>query len=276
MENNKVVRFVVGTLIVLFLLIYIFPFYWMVATSVKDPSVITKIPPDMYPKSFYFSYYRRVFTDYHLWEYIKNSLIVSGVTTVATVVVGAMAAYSFARIDIRGKIPLLLSILAVSMFPSMAVLAPLFLMIRKLGLMNTRLGLVLPYISFMLPLTVWVLTNFFREIPAELEEAAEIDGCTPVQAFIKIIAPLAVPRFFTMLNLHFISAWNEFLVAYVLATNRAAQTVPVGIMLIQGEWEFPWGEMSAASVTVTVPIIFLVLILQKKIIQGLTAGAIKG
>jgi multiple sugar transport system permease protein len=263
-------------LIAAFVVLIVFPFYWMVTTSIKMPRAITKIPPDLFPREIHFNYFVKAFTRYHMAKFVRNSLIISVVTTVVSIVTGGFAGYALARIDIKGKKAILLSILAVSMFPGISVLGPLFLVLRNLGLMNTRPGLVLPYVSFMLPITVWVLTNFFREIPLSLEEAALIDGCTPVQALVRVIAPLSVPGIFTMSILNFVSAWNEFLMAFALTSSAESQTVPIGIMLIIGEYEFPWGEMSAASVAVTVPLIVLVLILQKWVIQGLTAGAIKG
>jgi multiple sugar transport system permease protein len=240
------------------------------------PKAVTKIPPDFFPHPIYLGYFANAFTRYHMANFVRNSLIVASLTTLVSILTGGLAGYSLARINIKGKRLILLSILAVSMFPSISVLGPLFLILRGLGLMNTRPGLILPYVSFMLPITVWVLTNFFREIPLSLEEAALIDGCTPVQALTKVIAPLSVPGIFTMAILNFVASWNEFLIAFTLTRSADAQTVPIGIVLIQGEYEFPWGEMSAASVAVTVPLIVLVLFLQKRVIQGLTAGAIKG
>ena len=263
-------------LIAVFIAIIVFPFYWMVATALKMPRAVTKIPPDMFPYPINLGYFVNAFTRYRMAQFVRNSVIVALITTAVSIFTGGLAGYSLARIDIKGKRLILLGILAVSMFPSISVLGPLFLILRGLGLMNTRPGLVLPYVSFMLPITVWVLTNFFREIPLSLEEAALIDGCTPVQALTRVIAPLAVPGIFTMAILNFVASWNEFLIAFTLTRSADAQTVPIGIVLIQGEYEFPWGEMSAASVSVTVPLIILVLFLQKRVIQGLTAGAIKG
>ena len=263
-------------LVLLLVAIIIFPFYWLITTAVKDPGSITKIPPDIFPQRLYFGFFQRVYTVYHMTDFIRNSLIVATITTAVCIVTGGLAGYALARIDIKGKRTILLAILAVSMFPSISILGPLFLLLREFGLTNTKTGLVLPYVSFMLPITVWVLTNFFRDIPLSLEEAALIDGCTPVQALIRVIAPLSIPGIFTMAILNFVAAWNEFLIAFTLTTSSSSQTVPVGIILIQGEFEFPWGEMSAASVSVTVPLIILILILQRRVIQGLTAGAIKG
>lgn len=254
----------------------VFPFYWLVATSVKAASEISLIPPNIWPRTFHIGYYVRVFVRFHMLDFMRNSLIVATVSTAICSIVGAFAAYPLARFPIRFKRTILFFILAVSMFPSMAVLGPLFLLMRDLGLINTHGGMILPYISFLLPVTVWVLTNFFREIPLSLEEAAAIDGCTPLQTFIHIMVPLAIPAVSTMVILNFIAAWNEFLIAYTITKNLVSQTIPVGIVMIQGEYEFPWGDMAAASVIATVPLIIVVLILQRRVIAGLTAGAVKG
>ena len=254
----------------------VFPFYWLVATSVKDANEISLIPPKFWPTTFHIGYYVSVFTKFHMLEYLRNSLIVAAVSTAICSSVGALAAYPLARFPIKFKRTILFFILAVSMFPSMSVLGPLFLLMRDLGLINTHGGMIIPYISFLLPVTVWVLTNFFREIPLSLEEAAAIDGCTPVQTLIHIMVPLAIPGVSTMVILNFIAAWNEFLIAYTITKNSVSQTIPVGIVMIQGEYEFPWGDMAAASVVATVPLIIAVLILQRKVVAGLTAGAVKG
>jgi multiple sugar transport system permease protein len=256
--------------------IMVFPFYWMVATSVKSPNEISLIPPHIWPTTFQIANYVRVFSRFHMLDFMRNSLIVATVSTAICSIVGALAAYPLARFPIRFKRTILFFILAVSMFPSMAVLGPLFLFMRDLGLINTHGGMIIPYISFLLPVTVWVLTNFFREIPLSLEEAAAIDGCTPLQTFIHIMVPLAIPGVSTMVILNFIAAWNEFLIAYTITKNLVSQTIPVGIVMIQGEYEFPWGDMAAASVIATVPLIIVVLIVQRKVIAGLTAGAVKG
>ncbi len=256
--------------------VVIFPFYWLVVTSIKNAAEISLIPPNLWPKSFHIGNYIRIFTNFHMLDFTKNSLIVATISTAVCSVIGAFAAYPLARFPIKFKRTIMFFILSVSMFPSMAVLGPLFLSMRDLGLINTAGGLILPYSSFLLPITVWVLTNFFREIPLSLEDAAAMDGCTPFQVFLHIMVPLAIPGVSTMVILNFISAWNEFLIAYTITKTSISQTLPIGIVMIQGEYEFPWGYISAASVVATVPLIIVVLVLQRKVIAGLTAGAIKG
>jgi multiple sugar transport system permease protein len=171
---------------------------------------------------------------------------------------------------------ILITILSVSMFPPIATVSPLFLIIRSMGLRDTYLALIFPYATFALPLSIWILTNFFREIPDELNEAAVIDGCTPFQTFRRIFLPLAAPGVFTAAILIFIFAWNEFLLALTFTATEKSRTIPVGIALFPGLHEIPWAEIAAASIIVTVPLILIVLIFQRRILAGLTAGAVKG
>jgi multiple sugar transport system permease protein len=176
----------------------------------------------------------------------------------------------------RGKKIILALVLSVSMFPHIATLSPMFLFLREMKLLNTYTGLVLPYTTFALPLTIWTLTSFFKELPKELEEAAIIDGCSHFKAFWKVTVPLAAPGMFTTAILVFIAAWNEFLYALSFMTEDHMRTVPPGIAMFPGEHDLPWGDIAAATVVVTVPLIILVLICQRRIIAGLTAGGVKG
>jgi multiple sugar transport system permease protein len=167
-------------------------------------------------------------------------------------------------------------VLTVSMFPSIAILSPLFIILKKLALLNTYTGLILPYTTFGLPMAIWILTSFFRDIPGELEESAYIDGCSRIQSFVKVIVPLAAPGVFTTAILIFIHAWNEFLFALSFMSKDTMRTVPVAIAMFPGEHDLPWGDIAAASVVVTVPLIIMVLVFQRRIIAGLTAGGVKG
>jgi len=207
---------------------------------------------------------------------LLNSAIVASSTTLLVLVLGALGAYALARIPFYGRAIVLLAVLSVSMFPDVSVVSALFLWLRQWGMLNTFQALILPYTSFALPFTLWALTNFFREVPWELEEAALIDGCTYLGALGRVILPLAAPGLVTCGILVFISAWNEFLFAYTFVSTDAVRTVPVRIFMFQGEFESPWGQISAASALVTLPLIVLVLVFQRRIIQGLTAGAVKG
>lgn len=220
--------------------------------------------------------YRRVFTQNPFVVYLMNSAIVASVTTIACLLVGCLCAYALARLTFPFRDAILSLILAVSMFPPIAVVSPLFLVLKKLHLLNTYAALIIPYTVFGLPLTVWTLTSFFRDLPLELEESARVDGCTRLRAFVEIFLPLAAPGVFTCAILVFIFAWNEFLFALLFMTRDAMRTVTVGITMYPGQYETPWGTVFAAATIVTLPLVVVVFVLQKRIIAGLTAGAVKG
>jgi multiple sugar transport system permease protein len=262
--------------VALFVLIVMFPFVWQFLTSIKPPEQINKMPPDWWPNRPWMEYYINVFTKRPFLLYLKNSAIVSTATTLVSLVIGSFCAYALARLRFRGKKIILALVLSVSMFPHIATLSPMFLFLREMKLLNTYTGLVLPYTTFALPLTIWTLTSFFKELPKELEEAAIIDGCSHFKAFWKVTVPLAAPGMFTTAILVFIAAWNEFLYALSFMTEDHMRTVPPGIAMFPGEHDLPWGDIAAATVVVTVPLIILVLICQRRIIAGLTAGGVKG
>ncbi|MCC3145605.1 carbohydrate ABC transporter permease [Halanaerobium sp. Z-7514] len=244
--------------------------------SIKPDSELYSIPIKWIPSSISFQRYVNILTTTSLPTYIKNSLIVATTTTLICIIIGSMAAYSLARLDIRGKKIILSLVLAISMFPAISIVSPLFLILRDFGLLNSYLGLIIPYTTFALPLTIFILTSFFRTIPFELEEAARVDGATYFQAFIKIILPLVTPGMFTTAILVFIRSWNEYLFALTFNMSDSMRTVPVGLTMFQGEFAVPWGDISAATIIVTIPLIIGVLIFQRRIISGLTAGSVKG
>jgi trehalose/maltose transport system permease protein len=207
-----------------------------------------------------------------------NSVLVASVTVVLAMVVSLTAAYALGRISFKGKELLLVAILGVSMFPQVAILSGMFELIQAMGLYNKTMGLLVPYTVFTLPFTVWILTTFMRELPGELEEAAVMDGCGPLRIIFQVFMPLLWPALVSTGLLAFIGAWNEFLFALTFVVEDAKRTVPVGLSLIAGDsaFELPWGSIMAASVMVTVPLLLLVMVFQRKIISGLTAGAVKG
>lgn len=258
------------------MILILFPFIWQVLTSIKSERELWSIPPVWIPRKINLDYYYAVFVERPFLTYIKNSLIVAGATTIFSVLVASFAAYALARLHFKGKNIILSLVLAVSMFPGIAIVSPLYIFMMNIHLLNTYIGLIIPYTTFTLPLAIWNLTTFFREIPFELEESARVDGATYMQTFMRIIFPLAAPGVFTTAILSFISAWNEFLFALVFNTKDAMRTVPVAIAMFPGEHELPWGDMAAASVVVTIPLIIMVLVFQRRIISGLTAGAVKG
>lgn len=251
------------------------PFLWFVLTSFKTSAELTAIPPTVLP-SFHWSFYQSALQNYGLLHYIANSTIVAGSTTLLTVTVGALAAYAIARLDSTWTNYYLIFLLAISMFPQIAIAGPIWTILERLHWLNTFQGLVAAYIALSLPLAIWILTTFFREVPREIEEAALIDGCTRLQALCRVVLPLALPAILTAALLVFIFAWNEFFFALIIMTDPAVQTLPVGIALFPGEYTMPWGEIAAASNMATLPLILLSLIFQRGIMRGLSAGGVKG
>ncbi|TAM95673.1 MAG: carbohydrate ABC transporter permease [Rhizobiaceae bacterium] len=254
----------------------VFPFYYAILTAFKSGNAIFHV--DYWPTSFSLSNYVAVLTQGVFARNVLNSLFVACVTVAISLIFGTTAAYALARFRFGGRKLLLFAILSVSMFPQVAVLAGLFEVVRALGLYNSLWSLVLSYLIFTLPFTVWVLTAFLRDMPRDLEEAAIMDGASPLRILVQIFLPLTAPAMVTTGLLAFIAAWNEFLFALTFTSNDTQRTVPVAIALLSGasEFEVPWGNIMAASVIVTVPLVVLVLIFQRRIVSGLTAGAIKG
>lgn len=263
-------------LVVVIVVQAVFPFYYAIITSFKSGTAIFQV--DYWPTAISFDNYTRVLSSGSFLRNIGNSLFVATTVVVLSLILAVTAAYALSRIPFRGRGLLLITILSVSMFPQIAVLAGLFEMIRAAGLYNSLFSLVFAYMIFTLPFTVWVLTTFMRDLPVEIEEAAIVDGAGPWTIITKVFLPLLWPALVTTGLLAFISAWNEFLFALTFISNNDQRTVPVAIALLSGatEFETPWGNIMAASVIVTVPLIVLVLIFQRKIVAGLTAGAVKG
>lgn len=263
-------------LVTVIVLYTIFPFYWAIVSSLKGGSALFSV--EFWPAAPAWDNYLAVFRDQPFARNILNSVFVAGSVVLLSLLLGVTAAYALGRVAFRGRTALLLVILGVSMFPQVAVLSGLFELIRGLGLYNNLFGLTLSYMIFTLPFTVWVLTTFMREMPVELEEAAMMDGATPWVVLTRIFLPLMGPAMATTGLLAFIAAWNEFLFALTFTLTDEMRTVPVAIALISGasSFELPWGRIMAASVIVTVPLILLVLVFQRRIVSGLTAGAVKG
>jgi trehalose/maltose transport system permease protein len=268
----------VGFYLLLALIVFytVFPFYWAIVSSLETGSALFQV--DFWPTEPAWSNYVAVFAEQPFGRNIVNSLLVAVSTVLLSLGLAVLAAYALGRIRFRGRTTLLLVVLGVSMFPQIAVLSGMFELIRVLGLYNNLAALTLSYMIFTLPFTVWVLTTFMRELPKELEEAAIVDGARPLTVVIKVFLPLMGPALVTTGLLAFIAAWNEFLFALTFTLSSEMRTVPVAIALISGAsaYELPWGNIMAASVTVTVPLIILVLVFQRRIVSGLTAGAVKG
>ncbi len=277
MKAERLLRQSGLTLLVALIVLYsVFPFYYAVITSLRSGSAI--FSTSLLPTAFAFDNYVATFTEQPFARNIVNSVVVASAVVAASLFLGVTAAYALARVSFRGRGLLLLTILSVSMFPQVAVLSGMFELIRALGLYNALPGLILSNMILTLPFTVWVLTTFMRELPKELEEAAVVDGASDWVIVRRVFLPLLGPALVTTGLLAFIAAWNEFLFALTFTLTNEQRTVPVAIALITGASaeELPWGNLMAASVIVTVPLIVLVLLAQRKIVSGLTAGAVKG
>lgn len=260
---------------VVFVAVSFGPLYWALVSSLSPETRIFDRPA-LLPSPLVLDHYRALFTERAFWIPIRNSLVVAGATTLLALAAGAPCAYALARFHFRAKGPLLAFVLAVSMFPQISLVSPLFLLLRGLGLINTYPGLILPYLTFAMPLTIWFLVGFFRQLPAELEEAAMLDGASRWRAFREIALPLAWPGIATTGLLTFLYSWNEFLFALSFTLGPERHTVPVAIALFRGQYQVPWGEVFAAAIVTTAPLAVVMLLAQRRIVQGLTAGGVKG
>ncbi|WIY51929.1 carbohydrate ABC transporter permease [Devosia sp. YIM 151766] len=263
-------------LVAVIVVVSVFPFYYAVLTSFKSGTALFQI--NYWPTSFSLNNYFNVLNTGSFPRNLLNSVFISTVTVLLALFLAITASFALSRVRFRGRGLLLMTILGISMFPQMAVLAGLFEVIRFMGIYNTPWALIFSYTIFTLPFTVWVLTTFMRDLPVEIEEAAIVDGATPWVIITRVFMPLMWPALVTTGLLAFIGAWNEFLFALTFTASNDTRTVPVAIALLSGstQYEIPWGNIMAASVIVTVPLVVLVLIFQRKIVSGLTAGGVKG
>jgi len=252
------------------------PVAWILALSLKPAADLND--NRFIPQRISLEHYRAMFADAQFPAALWNSIGIAAISTLLAVILAMFAAYAIVRLRFRGRGLILGAALSIAMFPPVAVIGPLFNLWRTLGLYDTWPGLILPYMTFTLPLAIWTLAAFFREIPWDLDKAARVDGATPLQAFRHVIAPLAAPGVFTAAILVFIFAWNDFLFAAALTSTNDARTVPAAIAFFTGSsrFELPTGSIAAASVVVTVPVTLVVLLFQRRIVAGLTAGAVKG
>ncbi|WP_459696558.1 carbohydrate ABC transporter permease [Acidisoma sp. C75] len=251
------------------------PFLWQFSTSFQLDRALTGAVPSFIPHPFTLRHYANAFFHRHLWFYLRNSLIVALCTTALCLAFGVAAAFALSRLKIRGRFGLLMVILSVSMFPQIAIVGPLYLIASNLNLLDTYTGLVIVYLALGLPLVTWVLFGYFETLPREMDEAGRVDGVSTLGLLWRIILPLSLPSLVTTGLLAFIAAWNEFLFALAFTSSYQHQTVPVGIANFTDVYYVPWGDISAASSIVTLPLIILVLFFQRHIIQGLTMGGLK-
>ena len=251
------------------------PLLWMLLASVTPESRLFEAA-GLWRGEFVLQHYRTLFAERDFWTPIRNSLIVASTTTLFAVTLGGACAYALARMHFRGRYAILAFVLAVSMFPQISLVAPLYMLLREAGLINTYPGLVLPYLTFAMPLTIWLLVGYFRQLPADLEDAAAMDGAGRIRTLVEIVAPVAWPGIATTAILTFVYCWNEFLFALSFTLGPERHTVPVAIALFRGQYQVPWGQILAAAAVATLPVLALVLVFQRRITEGLTSGAVKG
>ncbi len=251
------------------------PALWQLVTSVKPDADLVRLPP-LLPDRLTGAHYTAVIAGSTLWRELLNSGLVAAATTGAALILGSLCAFAVARLPIRGKGVILGLVLSISMFPPIAVISPLYLLIRELGLRDTLSALILTHTTFALPLAIWILVSFFNQVPRELYWAARVDGCSPLRALLSVVIPAALPGLAVAALLVFIYSWNEFMFALTLTATPNSRTAPVAIALFPGLHEIPWGDMAAASMIVTAPIVVLALLFRRSIVAGLTAGSVKG
>ncbi len=254
----------------------LFPFFWMVVTSVKTEREVHTVPPTFFPQEYTSDNYHNVFVKSNIPRYFVNSLVIATGATLLALALAILSGYGFARFQFRGRSFLLNGILSSQMIPAAAMMVPLFLTLRAFGLVNTYLGLILVYLVFTIPLSVWMMTNYFYSISPSIEEAATIDGCSRFQSLLHIILPVSIPGIVATGIYNFITSWNEFIFALVFATDKKVMTLPIGLAEFVFEFTVDWGGLMAASVLMTLPIVTIFFVLQRYFISGLTAGATKG
>jgi ABC-type glycerol-3-phosphate transport system permease component len=271
MKKKVRVWFWIGLTIII--LINIIPYLWTILTSLKQQNEIYNVK--IFPETLFLENYVQVLFESGFLKNIWNSIVISSVTAIMCIVIGVPAAYAFARLQFRMKNGLFMLVLFMTIFPGIFIISPLFSFLRSIGAIDTYFALILPYIAYFTPLVVWILTGFFRTIPSAIEEVAIMDGCSIPKLIWKIVLPLSVPGIITVGIIAFTLSWNEFLFALIFTSSDSARTVPVAISQFQGVHSLNWGQMTAAAIVATIPIVLISVFLQKYIISGLTAGAIK-
>jgi ABC-type glycerol-3-phosphate transport system permease component len=268
-------RWLVGAALAAALAVIAFPLWMMAVGSVTREAQLFQGAVFL-PHRPVFDHYRALLAERGFWRPLRNSLVVAGVTTLICVGLGSVCAYALARLRFRGRGVVLGFVLAVGTFPQISIVSPLYLLLRRVGLIDTYPGLILPYVTFAMPLAVWVLAGFFRELPAEIEEAARVDGASRLRTLAEVVLPMAAPALATTAILTFIYCWNEFLFALSFTLGPDHQTVPVAIALLRGRYQVSWGQILAAALLSTAPVAAGILVFQRRIVQGLVSGAVKG
>jgi multiple sugar transport system permease protein len=272
-RTQKVVSYCV---LILFLALILLPFYWMIITSFKPTGDISAYPPSLFPGRWTLNHYTAAFTRYGFDIYIRNSVIVACTSTLLVLMFSSMAGFTIARLPVRGKVPILIMLLVISMFPPIAIVSPLYMFMRELGWLNTFQALIVPYTAFNLPFAIWIMRNYFLQIPSALLEAAKVDGASAFHTFWRIFLPLTTPGLFTTAVFTFVASWTEFFMAFVFNSSNTMRTIPVGIALFSDQYTVPYGDIFAGSIVAVLPIVVLVIVFRKWIVSGLMAGAVKG
>jgi multiple sugar transport system permease protein len=262
-----------GLLITLFA---IFPIVWALLTSLKREAAIITTVMQYIPREVTFENYVAIWTRSNFPTLLVNSMVVTAITVVICAVIGTLASYAIARYQFRGRRELMLFYLVIRMFPAVMIIIPLFILMRNLGLLDSRFGLALAYTTFLLPVFIWMMKGFFDAIPLELEDAARIDGCSRIGAMVRVILPLVVGGLVATVVFVAIGAWNEFLFALMMTTSTGSRTWPVGLQLMVGEFQLPWGTLAAGGIISIIPVVLLFALVQRALVRGLTAGAVKG
>jgi multiple sugar transport system permease protein len=262
-----------GLLITLFA---IFPIVWALLTSLKRGAAIITTVMQYIPREVTFENYVAIWTRSNFPTLLVNSMVVTAITVVVCALVGTLASYAIARYQFRGRRELMLFYLVIRMFPAVMIIIPLFILMRNLGLLDSRVGLALAYTTFLLPVFIWMMKGFFDAIPLELEDAARIDGCSRLGAMVRVILPLVVGGLVATVVFVAIGAWNEFLFALMMTTSTGSRTWPVGLQLMVGEFQLPWGTLAAGGIISIIPVVLLFALVQRALVRGLTAGAVKG
>jgi multiple sugar transport system permease protein len=252
------------------------PLYWLVATSFKSLRDVGAATPSAFPAHPTLSNYRTAFGTYQFGTYVLNSAVVTVISTLLVLALGVFAGYALARLPLRGKSAVMTSLLMISLFPTVALAAPLYLLMRDIGWLNSYQGLILAYTALNLPFAIWILRNYFLAIPKEMEEVAWMDGASPMRTVVSVILPQAKPGLFTAGVFTFVACWTEFLLALTLDSDNQHRTIPVGMALFGGQYVTPYGTIFAAATVAILPIALIVLVFRRAVVSGLTAGAVKG
>lgn len=277
MKKSNIVHNMVFFYIPLALLVAfaVFPYIWTFLTSIKPDNELYTSTVRYFPQHPTLKNYVDLFQKSNFIKNMMNSFFVASVTAVISLIVSVLAAYAFARFNFKGKLYFMVSFLLINMFPAVLLLTPLFVTMRKIGLLYTPYSLVVAYSTFTIPFSVWLLTGYIRDLPVSLEEAAMVDGCSRIQAFLRITLPLTAPGIVATGIYIFITAWNEFVFA-LMFTNEATRTLPVALQTFIGQYDIQWGLLTAGGVITTIPVVVMFMLVQKKLVEGLTAGAVKG